>query len=60
MVAKYSLDANYNAFVYLAYRNDEAGTVGLAYKGVTCDENPRMRSSLNEYTTNDLISGQVC
>ena len=54
-----SLDANFNAFVYLAYRNDESGVVGVAYKGSTCARDPQMRSSINEYTENDLATGQV-
>ena len=55
----YSRNPNYDVFVYLAYRNDEGGTVGIAYKGVTCEEDPKWRSSLNEYMQDDLTSGQV-
>ena len=55
----YSRNSNYDVFVYLAYRNDNGGTAGIAYTGVTCDKDPQLRSTLNEYTGNDLTSGQV-
>lgn len=57
-VAKYSVKLNIDAFVYLAFRNNEAGTAGIAYHRTTCG-NPDGRTSLNEYLENDLISGQV-
>jgi hypothetical protein len=35
------------------------GTVGLANFRATCDENPQMRTSINEYFEDDLQSGKV-
>ena len=40
-------------------KDDNGGTAGIAYTGVTCDKDPQLRSTLNEYTGNDLTSGQV-
>ena len=58
-VAAFSTDPAINAYVYLAYRNDEAGTLGIAYTGTTCTDEVKYRTSLNEYQGGDLNTGLV-
>ncbi len=61
VVAALSTDPAFNAYVYLAYRNDESGIVGIAYTGSTCtdDDDVQYRTSLNEYQNGDLNTGLV-
>ena len=59
VVAAYSKDSAFNAYVYLAYRNNKAGTLGIAYTGTTCEKNVFYRTSLNEYQGGDLNTGLV-
>ncbi len=59
VVAALSTDPAFNAYVYLAYRNDEAGTLGIAYTGSTCTDEVQYRTSLNEYQGGDLNTGLV-
>jgi len=58
-VAALSTDPKFNSYVYWAYRNDEPGTVGIAYFSTTCKKRVSSRTSLNEYMTNDLIAAQT-
>jgi len=53
--SKADVDAN----VVLAFRNNQPGTVGIAWGGSVCDRDPKWRTSLNEYFVDDLRSGQV-
>jgi len=53
--SKADVDAN----VVLAFRNNQPGTVGIAWGGSVCDRDPKWRTSLNEYFVDDLRSGQT-
>ncbi len=53
--SKADVDAN----VVMAFRNNQPGTVGIAWGGSVCDSDPKWRTSLNEYFIDDLRSGQV-
>ncbi len=59
VVAALSKDPAFDSYVYLAYRNDEAGTLGVAYARTTCMEDVSGRTSLNEYQGGDLNTGLV-
>ncbi len=59
VVAAYSNNPAFNAYVYLAYRNNKAGTLGIAYTGTTCLNNVYYRTSLNEYQGGDLNTGFI-
>jgi hypothetical protein len=59
VVAAMSNDPAFDSYVYLAYRNDESGIVGIAYSRSTCNEYVNVRTSLNEYQRGDLNTGLV-
>jgi len=58
-VAALSTDPKFNAYVYWAYRNDQPGVVGIAYVGSSCSPDVKVRTSLNEYMSNDLVAAQT-
>ena len=59
LIESLSVDPNVDAFVFLAFRNNEGGMNGIARIASTCATNPNLRSSLSEYIENDLTSAQV-
>ncbi len=59
LVAAYSKNSTINSYVYITYRDDKPGIVGIAYLGTTCRTNVNLRSSLNEYQGGDLNTALV-
>merc|ERR1712038_1846177 len=51
--------SNAYAYVFLCSQNDQGGVVGIAWLKGTCHPNRYVRSSINEYLSNDAISGAV-
>ena len=60
-VSKFSTDPSFDDNVYLTFRNNQYGTVGMGYVGTVCAPAPYQyyRSNLNEYLNNDITAGQV-
>ena len=60
-VSKFSTDPAFNDNVYLTFRNNQYGTVGMGYVGTVCHPAPYqyLRSNLCEYLNNDITAGQV-
>ena len=58
-VAKFSKDPNFNDYVYLTFRNNQYGCIGMGYVGTVCSSNVAVRSNLNEWLNNDLTAGHV-
>ena len=52
-------DSNPNAYVFLCYKNDMAGDVGIAWRGGTCNPNQFARSSIVEYARDDVTTASV-
>jgi len=48
-------------YVFFTYKNNEAGTVGIAWTGVAClsDNNKGYRASINEYFVDDLTTAEI-
>ena len=59
IVRQYSWAANIDDFVYLTFRNNQPGTVGMGYVGTVCDDDVTARTNLCEYLNDDLTSGHV-
>ena len=53
--------ANVNVNLMMAFRNNQAGTVGIAYMGTVCypASYAKLRIALCEYYQNDLKAGEV-
>jgi hypothetical protein len=58
-VSQFSTDAAFDDNVYLTFRNNQYGTVGMGYVGTVCNPALYTRSNLNEYLNNDITAGQV-
>ncbi len=55
----YSKDPNFNDYVYLTFRNNQYGTVGIGYVGTVCSSSVNYRSNLCEWLNNDMTAGHV-
>ena len=58
-MSKYAYDANFDTNVFLTFRNNQYGTVGMGYVGTVCSPNTNLRSNLNEWLNNDITAGHV-
>ena len=56
-----SSDDDKDAFVMFSYRNNQAGTLGIAWLGTTCvgSSQKGYRSSINEYYQSQQITATV-
>jgi hypothetical protein len=48
-----------NANIFFINADDLGGTVGLAWLGSLCDEDPKFRSSVNQWLMSDLNTAEV-
>jgi hypothetical protein len=58
-VSKFSKDKNYNDNVYLTFRNNQYGTIGMGYVGTFCSPDPTVRSCLCEWLNDDMTAGHT-
>ena len=52
-------DDSIDAFVMLSYRNNMAGTLGIAWGGTTCYFDKQYRSSITEYYQTQQLTATV-
>jgi hypothetical protein len=58
-VAKFSNDPKFDDYVYLTFRNNQYGCIGMGYVGTVCSPNVAVRSNLNEWLNDDMTAGHV-
>jgi len=58
-VAKFSKDPKFDDYVYLTFRNNQYGCVGMGYVGTVCDDEVGVRSNLCEWLNDDMTAGHV-
>ncbi len=58
-VAKFSTDKSFDDNVYLTFRNNQYGCVGMGYVGTVCNPDTTVRSCLNEWLNDDMTAGHV-
>jgi hypothetical protein len=59
VVRQNSWQPDIDDFVYLTFRNNEPGTVGMGYVGTVCADDVTARTNLCEYLNDDMTSGHV-
>jgi hypothetical protein len=58
-IREYSTAQGVDDFVYLTFRNNQPGTLGMGYVGTVCAADIRFRSNICEYVNDDMTSGHV-
>lgn len=58
-VSKFSKDPKFNDNVYLTFRNNQYGCIGMGYVGTVCSQDITARSNLCEYLNDEMTAGHV-